>query len=120
MEKSTIRYIGQGWRLAMAVSTRSIVGGHRVLGKIGGRGKRTRIGERDLCEVEGLLWCFSYESASSIGHPSVETFASDFNPEVTMIQIAVELIPEFLEDFDPRLCLVAFDLHSFELALTVY
>ena len=83
-------------------------------------GGRTRIGERDLWEVEDLLWCYLYESTSSIGHPPVDTFASILNPEVAMIQIAVELIPEFLEDLDPRLCLVAFDLHPFEFVLTIY
>ena len=104
----------------IVVSRRSIVGKHRVLGKMGGRGERTRIGERDLRDVESLFWRYLYESTSSIGHPPVETFASILNPEIAMIQIAVELIPEFLEDLDPHLCLVALDLHPFELVLTAY
>ena len=80
-----MHYIGQGWRLAMVVSTRSIVGSHRILGKIGGRGERAGIGERDLWKVEGLLLRYLYEFTSSVGHPPVETFASILNPEVAMI-----------------------------------
>ena len=70
--------------------------------------------------MEGLLWRYLYGSTSSIGHPPGGTFASILNPGVAMIRTAVELIPEFLEDLGPRLCLVAFDLHPFELILAVY
>lgn len=45
---STVHGIGRRRRLAMVVNTRSIVGRHRVLGKVDGRGEGTSIGERDF------------------------------------------------------------------------
>ena len=60
------------------------------------------------------------EFTSSIDHPPVETLPSVPDPEFTMIQILVELIPELLENLYSRLCFVAFDLHSFEFVLTFY
>ena len=116
-----MRDSGQRWRLAMVVSTRSIVGGHRLLRKVGGRGERTCIGERDLRKVESqLLWGDLDEFASSVGHPPIETFSSIPDPEFAMIQIVVELIPEFLQNLDPCLGLITLDLHPFEFVLAVY
>ena len=112
---------GQGWRLAMVVSTRSVVVGHRFLREVGGRGERTCIGERELWKVEGQLLVGDLdEFTACVGHPPMETFPSILDSEFTMIQIMVELIPEFLEDLDPCLGLVAFDLHPFEFVLALY
>ena len=116
-----MRDSGQRWRLAMVVSTRSIVGGHRLLRKVGGRGERTCIGERDLRKVESqLLWGDLDQFTASVGHPLIKTLPSIPDSEFTMIQIVVELIPEFLQNLDPRLGLVAFDLHPFEFVLVLY
>jgi hypothetical protein len=117
----TMHDIGQGWRLAMVVSTRSVVGGHRILRKVGGRGERACIWERELRKVKGqLLWGDLDEFASSVGHPPIETFSSIPDSEFAMIQIVVELIPEFLQNLDPCLSLVTFDLHPLEFVLAVY
>lgn len=117
----TMHDIGQGWRLAMVVSTRSTVGGHRVLGEVGGRGERACIWERKLRKVKGqLLRGDLDEFTSSVGHPPVETFASISDSEFAMIQIVVELIPEFLQNFDPCLGLITFDLHPVEFVLAVH
>jgi hypothetical protein len=71
--------------------------------------------------VEGkLFWVDLDEFTSSIGHPPVETFPSILDSECAMIQVMVELIPEFLKDLNPRLRLVAFDLHPLEFYLAVY
>lgn len=113
--------ISQWWRLAMVVSTRSITGRHRLLGEVGGRGKGTCVGEWNLWEVEGQLFRSDLdELTSSVDHPSIKAFPSIPDPEFTMVQVLVELIPEFLQNLNPRLRLVAFDLHSFELVLTFY
>ena len=88
-----------------------------VLGKVGRWGERTS----DLWKVKGLLWRYLHVFTFGVCNPLVETFGSILNPEVAMIQIAtVELIPEFLEELDTRLCLVALDFHPFEFVLTVY
>ena len=116
-----VHEIGQGWGLAMVVGTRSTVGWHRLLRKVGGRGERTCIGERKFWEVKGqLLWRDLDEFASSVGHPPIETLPGILDSEFAMIQIVVELIPEFLQNLDPSLGFVAFDLHPFELVLAVY
>lgn len=116
-----MRNSGQRWRLAMVVSTRSIVEGHRLLRKVGGRRERTCIGERDLRKVEGqLLWGDLDQFTASVGHPLIKTLPSIPDSEFTMIQIVVELIPEFLQNLDPCLGLVAFDLHPFEFVLVLY
>ena len=113
--------IGQGRGLAMVVDTRSTVGWHRLLREIGGRGERTCIGEWKVWKMEGqLFWGDFDELASSIGHPPIETFPGILDSEFAMIQIVVELTPEFLQDLDPCLGLVAFDLHPLELVLAVY
>ena len=112
---------GQGWRLAMMMSTRSIVGGHRILRKVGGRGEMACVWERKLRKVKSqLLWGDLDEFASSVGHPPIETFSSIPDPEFAMIQIVVELIPEFLQNLDPCLGLITLDLHPFKFVLAVY
>jgi hypothetical protein len=116
----TVHEIGQGWRVAMVVGTRSIVGWHQILRKVGGRGERTCVGEREIRKVKGLLWGDLDEFTSSIGHPLAETFPNVLHSEFAMIQIVIELIPEFLQNLDPCLCLIAFDLHPFEFVLAVY
>jgi hypothetical protein len=117
----TVYDVGQGWRLAMVVGTRSTAGGHRLLGKVGGMGKGTCVGERNLRQVEGQLFRSDLDKfASSIGHPPVETFPSIPDPEFTMVQVLVELIPEFLQNLYPCLCFVAFDLHSLKFVLALY
>lgn len=60
------------------------------------------------------------EFTSSVGHPPVETLPSIPDPEFAMIQVVVELIPELLENLDPCLGLIAFDLHPLEFVLAVY
>lgn len=113
--------IGQGRRLAVVVSTRSIAGGHRILRKVCGKGERTCIWERELWKVESqLLWRNLDEFASSVGHPPIEAFPGISDSEFAMIQIVVELIPELLENLDPSLGLITFDLHPFEFVLAVY
>jgi hypothetical protein len=113
--------IGQGRGLAMVVGTRSTVGWHRLLRKVGGRREMTCIGERKVWKVEGhLLWGDFDELASSVGHPPIETFPGILDSEFAMIQIVVELIPEFLQNLDPCLSLVAFDLHPLEFVLAFY
>jgi len=113
--------ISQGRRLAVLVSTRSTVGGHRLLRKVGRKGERTCIREREIWKVKGqLLLRDLNEFTSSVGHPPIETFSSIPDPEFAMIQIVVELIPEFLKNLDPRLGLIAFDLHPFEFVLAIY
>jgi len=113
--------IGQGRGLAMVVGTRSAVGWHRLLRKVGGRRERTCIGERKVWKVERyLLWGNFDELASGGGHPPIETFPGILDSEFAKIQIVVELIPEFLQNLDPCLGLVAFDLHPLESILAVY
>jgi hypothetical protein len=81
-----VRRIGQGWRLAMVISTRSIVGGHRLLRKVGGRRERTSIGEWEVWKVKGqLLRGDLDEFTSSVGHPPIETFPSILDSELAMI-----------------------------------
>ena len=116
-----MRDAGQGWRVAMVVSTRSIVEGHRLLREVGGRGEGACIGEGEIWKVEGQLFVGDLdEFTPSIGHPPIETFPGILDSEFAMIQIVVELIPEFLENLDPCLGLVAFDLHPFEFVLALY
>ena len=67
-----------------------------------------------------LFWGDLDEFPSSVGHPPIETFPSILDSKFAVIQIVVELIPEFLQNLDPRLGLVAFDLHPFEFVLAVY
>ena len=67
-----------------------------------------------------LLWRDLYEFTTSVGHPPIETFPSILDSEFAMIQIMIELIPEFLQNLDPCLGLVAFDLHPFEFALAFH
>lgn len=89
--------------------------------KVGGRGERTCVRERNIREVEGqLFWSDLDEFASSIGHPPVETLPSVPDPKFAMIQVLVKLVPEFLKDLYPCLRFVAFDLHSFEFVLALY
>ena len=112
--------IGQRWWLAM-VTTRSMVWRHRILRKVGGRGEGTCIGERELWQVKReLLWGDLDEFTSSVGHPPIETLPSISDSEFAMIQIVVELIPELLQNLDPCLSFIAFDLHPFEFVLAVY
>lgn len=95
--------------------------GHRLLREVGRRGERTCIRERNLWEVEGqLLWSDLDKFTSSVGHPPIETFPSIPDPEFTMIQILVELVPELLQNLYSCLCFVAFDLHSLESVLILY
>lgn len=71
--------------------------------------------------MEGQLFRVDLdEFASCVGHPPVETFPSVLDSEFAMIQVVVELIPKFLQDFYPCLRLVTFDLHPLEFVLTVY
>ena len=82
---------------------------------------RTSIGEWEVWKVNGqLLWGDFDEFTSSVGHPPIATFPSILDSELAMIQMAVELIPEFLQNLDPCLGLVAFDLHPFEFVLVLY
>jgi hypothetical protein len=98
--------------------------GHRLLREVGGRRDRTSIGGWEVWKVKGqLLRGNLNEFTSSVGHPPIETFPSILDSELAMIQIAVELIPEFLQNPShpvPCLGLIAFDLHSFESVLAVY
>ena len=71
--------------------------------------------------MEGQLLLGDFdELASGVGHPPIETFPGILDSEFAMIQIVVELIPEFLQNLDPCLGLVAFDLHPLEFILAVY
>jgi hypothetical protein len=119
-----VHRISQGWRLVMVMSTRSIVGGHRFLREVGGMRDRTSIGEWEVWKVNGqLLWGDFDEFTSSVGHPPIETFPSILDSELAMIQMAVKLIPEFLQNPShpvPCLGLIAFDLYSFESVLAIY
>ena len=67
-----------------------------------------------------LLWRNLDEFTSSVGHPPIETFSSIPDSEFAMIQIVVELIPEFLQNLDPCLGLITLDLHPLEFVLAVY
>lgn len=81
----------------------------------------TCVGEWKVWKVKGqLLWGDFDKFASRIGHPSIETFPGILDSELAMIQIMVELIPEFLQNLDPCLSLVTFDLHPLEFVLAVY
>ena len=91
------------------------------MSKVGRRGERTRVGERNVRKVERqVLGVYLDKFTSSIGHPPVETFPGIPDPEFAVIQVVVELIPEFLQNLYPCLCLVTFDLHPFELVLAVH
>ena len=81
----------------------------------------TCIGERKFWKMKGqLLWCDFDELATSVGHSPIKAFPGIPDSEFAMIQIVVELMPEFLQNLDPCLGLVAFDLHPFEFVLAVY
>ena len=85
---------------------------------------RTSIGEWEVWKVKGqLLRGDLDEFTSSVGHPPIETFPSILDSELAMIQMAVKLIPEFLQNPShpvPCLGLIAFDLYSFESVLAIY
>lgn len=71
--------------------------------------------------MEGQLFRRDFdEFTPSVGHSPIKTLASILDSEFAMIQIVVELIPEFLENLNPCLGLVAFDLHPFEFVLAFH